>query len=190
MVGLDAMFALEDVGPDRALAEEGDAVELAGLFGKDVDKLTADDFSFLLGIAHPCQLIEETVGGVHIDEIGGHLVAKHADDLFRFALAEQTVVDVHAGELLADGADQQRRDDGRVNAAGQGEKDLLVADLLTQHFDALVDVSLGQRGGVDALHAFGTGFQYHICILRFSFFTGLLYSRPYRMRNEKISAGA
>ena len=77
------------------------------------------------------------------------------------------MVDVDAGELLADRADQQRRDNGRIHAAGQGKKDFLVADLGAEHLDALIDIGFCQRRGVDALHAFGSGFQCHSFILRF-----------------------
>lgn len=34
-----------------------------------------------------------------------------------------------ADELLADRLDEQRRDDGAVDAAGQGEQDIFIADL-------------------------------------------------------------
>ena len=45
-------------------------------------------------------------------------------------LRMQAVVHKDAGELTADGLGQQRRRDGGVHAAGQGQQHLPVADLL------------------------------------------------------------
>ena len=56
-------------------------------------------------------------------------VAKRRQHRLRFALAQQTVIDEDAGELLADRARDQRRRDGRIDAAGERADDLVVADL-------------------------------------------------------------
>ena len=160
------MPASLDIRPDRALAEEGDAVEPARLLGEDLDELFPDDLALLLGVGNARELVEEAVDRVHVDEVRVHLAAEHADDLFRLALAQQTVVDVHAGEVFADRADQQRGDDGRVHAAREGQQDLFVADLFAQHADALVDVGFRELGRGDARHVRGTGFECHIHILR------------------------
>ena len=45
------------------------------------------------------------------------------------ALAKQAVVDVNARQLLADRADQERRDDGRIHAARQRQQHFFIADL-------------------------------------------------------------
>ena len=63
---------------------------------------------------------------------------------------------MHADELLSDGLDEQRCDDGAVNAAGKGQQDLLVADLLADCGNLLVDEGLGEFGGGDAHHVVGT----------------------------------
>lgn len=119
--GLDRLRAgLDDIRINRALAQEFDAVELAGLFFKDADKLAADDLTLLLRVADAAQLIQEAVNGVDINQISIHLIPEDADDLLRLALAQQTVVDMYAGQLLADGADEQRRNDRGIHAAGQG----------------------------------------------------------------------
>ena len=47
-----------------------------------------------------------------------------------FVQAQQAVVDEHAGELVADGAVDQRRDHRRIDAARQAEDHLLAAHLL------------------------------------------------------------
>ncbi len=154
MVGLDRA-ALQNVGIDGALSQEADAVELIGLLGEDVDKLLADNLALRLRIGHAGQLVQEAIHRVHIDEVGVHLVAEDLDHLLGLALAQQAVVYMHAGQLLADGLDEQRGHDGRVHTAGQGQKDLLIADLLAQGGNLLVDKSLGQFGRGDARHALG-----------------------------------
>ena len=68
-----------------------------------------------------------------------------------FVEAQQAVVDEDAGELVADRAVDQRRGDARIDAARQAEDDLLVADLLADARDRLVDVvahhPVGLRAG-------------------------------------------
>ena len=54
--------------------------------------------------------------------------------------AQQAVVDEDAGQLVADRAVDQRRGDARIDAAGQAEDHLVVADLLADARHRLVDV--------------------------------------------------
>ena len=51
-------------------------------------------------------------------------------DLLGLALAQQSVVDEHTGQLVTDRPLHERRRDRRVDAAGQTTDGLLVADLL------------------------------------------------------------
>ena len=53
---------------------------------------------------------------MQVDAGGGHEVAL---DLLGLALAQQPVVDEHAGELVADGALHERGGHGGVDAAGE-----------------------------------------------------------------------
>ena len=55
-------------------------------------------------------------------------------------VAQQAVVDKDAGELVADGLVEQRRRHAGIHAAAQAEDDVLVADLLADFLDGLVDV--------------------------------------------------
>jgi hypothetical protein len=73
----------------------------------------------------------------------GHEVAF---DLLGLALAEQAVVDEHAGELVADGALHERGGDGGVDPAGQPADDPAVADLGPDRGDLLLD-DVGHRPG-------------------------------------------
>ena len=60
------------------------------------------------------------------------------------------MVDKNADELLADGPVEERRADGRVNAAGKRKQDLLVADLLLDRLDLFLDVLLRVEDLADA----------------------------------------
>ena len=111
---------------------------------------------FGLGLLDVDELAQEAVGGIHVDQVRVQLVFEHVDDLLAFTLAHEAVVHVHADKLLADGLDEQRCDDGAVNAAGKGQQDLLVADLLADCGNLLVDEGLGEFGGGDAHHVVGT----------------------------------
>ena len=152
---------LQDIGIDGALGEEADAVELFGFLGKDVDKHLADDLALLLGIGDAGKLVEEAVHRVDVDEVRVHLVAEDLDHLLGLALAEKAVIDMDADELPAHSPDEKRRDDGGIHAAGEGQQDLLVADLGAQGRNLLVNKSLGEGRGGDARHAFGTSCLFH-----------------------------
>ncbi len=156
VVRLDAFFALEDVRPDGALREELHVVELARLLGEDLDELAADDLPLLLGIVYARQLVEETVDRVDVDEVGVHLLAEDPDDLLGLSFAQEAVIDVDADEVLTDGSDEQRGDDGRIDAAGQREKDLAGADLGFDIGDLLVDKGFRELGSRYPLHIVGT----------------------------------
>ena len=155
-MGLDRLYrlgaALNDVGVDGALTQEAHAFDLGGFFGEDVDEFVADDLALGLGVGFVSQQLEVAVGGVDVDQVGVELVLEDLDDLLGFALAHQAVVHVHADELLADGLDQQRGNDGRVDAAGKGQQHLAVAHLLPDGLDRFVDEGVGQFGRGDAHH--------------------------------------
>ena len=97
----------ENVGVNRPLGQELDSLLLSCLFLKDTDKFGADDFALFLRIGHPGQLRKEAVHGIHIDEIGIHLIAEYLDDLFGLALSQKSVIDVYAYELFTDGLNEQ-----------------------------------------------------------------------------------
>ncbi len=156
MVCLDAGFALQDVRPDGALCQELDAVKLSCLVGKYVDELLADDVSLLLRIRNTCQLVEETVNRVYIDEVSVHLVAENLDDLLGLALAKEAMVYVNRNQLLADSFDQQGSNYRGINASGQCQQYLVVSDLLAKLFDLLINESLCESGSCNSFHVFGS----------------------------------
>ena len=147
--------ALNDVGVDGALAQEFDAVQLAGLLLKHPDELRADDLPLLLRVGHAGQLVQEAVHGVHIDQVGVHFAPEDLHHLLRLPFAQQAVVDVDAGELFADGSDEQGGHHGGVHAAGQGQQHLLVSHLAADELHLVGDevvhipVGLGAADGKD-----------------------------------------
>ncbi len=149
VVGLDVRRAgpatgLDHVRVQRALHQElhrrtlvRDDLGLRLL--EDPDELTADDLPLLLGVTDPGERLEEPLLRVHNLQLyagRGHEVLL---DLLGLALAHQAVVDVHAGQLGADGLLDQRRRHGGVDAAGQTADGAPVADLLADGRDLLLD---------------------------------------------------
>ena len=134
MVGLDCLHrlgtGLDDVRVNGTLAQELDTVQLPGLLLEDTDKLCANDLPLLLRIGDPSQLVQKTVHGVHVDQVGIHLMAENIYHLLRLALAQETVIDMDTGELLANGFDEQGGHHGGVHAAREGQEDLFVPHLL------------------------------------------------------------
>ena len=155
MVGLDGA-RLDDVRVDGSLGQETDAVQLTGLFLEHADEFRADDLPLLLGIRYAGQLVQETVHRIHVHQVGVELIAEHANNLLRLALAEESVIDMDGDQLLSDSLDEQRRNYRRVHPAGQGEQHFLVADLLAQFLNLFFDEFPGQSGRGDPLHIRGT----------------------------------
>ena len=133
-----AAARLHHVRVQRALDQElaGLAV-LAGLGGdlpgralERADELPADDLALALRVGHPGQRGQERLGLVRHHEPdpgGGHEVLLH---LLRLALAQQPVIDEHAGQPVANGALHERGGDRGVHPAGQPADRAAVADLL------------------------------------------------------------
>jgi hypothetical protein len=83
--------------------------------------------------------LQEALLGVDADHAHAHVAGEGGHDLIALAEAQQAVVDEDAGELVADGPVQQRGDHGGVDAAGEAEQHLVVADLLAHPRDGVVD---------------------------------------------------
>ena len=156
MVRLDAGFTLEDVRPDGSLCKELHAVKLSCFVCEYVDELFADDVSLLLGVRNACQLIQETVYCVDIDEICVHLIAEYLDDLFRLALAKKAVVYVNGNQLLADCLDQKRGYYRGINTSGQCQQHLVFTDLRAELFNLLLNECLRKSGSRNSFHIIGS----------------------------------
>ena len=160
-MGLDA-DAFRDIGIDGSLREESDIILLAGFFLKDADKLGSDDLALLLRITDAGQLIQEAVHGIHIDQVGVHLITEDFDHLFGLTFAKETMIDMNGDQLPADCPDEQRSHNRAVHTAGERQQDFFVADLGTDRFHLLIDESPGQFGSSDSLHAFGPFVVIHV----------------------------
>jgi hypothetical protein len=145
--GARAAARLDHVRVQRPLDQElARLAVLAGLGGdlpgrplEGPDELPADDLPLLLGVGHPGQRGQERpcLGGHgEPDAGGGHEILL---DLLGLALAQQAVIDEHAGEPVADGALDERGGDRGVHAAGQPADRAAGADLLADELDLLLD---------------------------------------------------
>src|SRR3954449_13175677 len=138
VVGLDrrrarAAAGLDHVRVQRALHEEPRALPALGeprrLLLEDPDELGPDRLALRLGIRDAAELGQEALLGVDRHEWDAEPVAEGGDDLLALVLAHQAVIDEHARQLIADGAVDEQRRHGGVDAAAEAADDLAVADL-------------------------------------------------------------
>ena len=73
------------------------------------DELRANPFSLGLGIGHAGQLRQESLARIHGDHVQPQLVAQILLHIFKFVLAQHTVVHKDAGQLAADRLVHQHR---------------------------------------------------------------------------------
>lgn len=153
--GAGAAAGLDDVRVQGALDQEGDrgAVLLEDLqlgLLEDADELAADDLPLGLRVGDAGERAQEAL--LRVDDLQLH--AGGGDevllDLLGLALAHQAVVDVHAGQLGADGLLDEGRGDRGVHAAGEAADGALVADLLADGRDLLLDDVAGGPAGLEA----------------------------------------
>ncbi len=140
---------LDDVGIERALGEEVDVAELAGLGVEDLDEGAADAAPLLLRVGHTGQGAQEALGGVDVHQVDVALVAHDLDDALTLGAAEQAVVDEHAGELVTDGVVHQRRRHRGIDAAAERAQHPPRADAGAD----VVDRHLDERRGLPGARA-------------------------------------
>ena len=116
------------------------AVSLEASSWKISTKTAADDLALLFRIGDTGEFVHEAVDGIDDDELEAHVLFERFTDLFALVLAKEAVVDEDAGELLADGAVDERGGHGGVDAAGEAENDFFVTDLLADLRDGFGDV--------------------------------------------------
>jgi hypothetical protein len=138
-----AAAGLDDVGVERALHEELDAVRprraTSRLLLEDADELAADDLALGLGVGDAGEVPRNWSFASTTTRARPRSRDEVALDLLGLALAQQAVVDEDAGELVADGPLHERGGDRGVDAAGQPADHPLVADLLADRGDLVVD---------------------------------------------------
>jgi hypothetical protein len=101
-------------------------LELGRLGLEHLDKLAPDDLALGLGVGHAGQVAQELRLGVDPHHLGVQLAGEHVHHHVALVQAQQAVVDKHAGELVTDGAVDQRRSHRRVDTAGQAEDHFFV----------------------------------------------------------------
>ena len=97
-----------------------------GLLLEDADELVADDAALLLGIGHAGEAGQEALARVDHDEVHAQAGLERLAQELRLALAHEPVVDVDAGQPVADGTMDERGRDRGVDAARQRADDLAV----------------------------------------------------------------
>ena len=94
---------------------------------------------FCSGSVTPASSREEPVGRLDVDERHVEVLLERLDHLLGLGHPQEAVVDEDARELVADGAVDEERRDGGVDAARERADDVLVADLLADQLDLLLD---------------------------------------------------
>ena len=94
-----AQAAFHNVRVDGALCQKVYSTDLLGLVLKHTDELFANDFTLALRLGNTGQLAVKTFAGVHADKVDVELaaLAEHFANLLTFVLAQQAVVNNHAG---------------------------------------------------------------------------------------------
>ena len=130
----------DDVRIDRALSKPLGVGELFGLFLEDIYEFATDDLALLFRIGDAGEFSHEAIDGVDHNELQTHVLFEGFANLFAFTLAQQTVVDEHAGKLVANGAVNECGGNRAVHAARKAENDFFAVGLLADHFDGFGDI--------------------------------------------------
>ena len=130
VMGLDLLGRLglggrrfDDVRVERALGQEVDPSELRRLLLEDADELVADDLALLLGVLDAGQPSQEALARIDHDQAHAEIALEGHPEQLRLLLAHQAVVDVDAGQPVADGAMDERGRDRGIDAAREGADD-------------------------------------------------------------------
>ena len=99
----------------------------------------ADDLALALGVDDVVERVEEPVARLHVHEVDVELPAERLLHLLGLVEAQQTGVDEHARELVADRLVHERGGDRGVDAAGQPADHALGADLRADLGDRVLD---------------------------------------------------
>ena len=117
---------LDDIRIERALNEELNRLAVRTCLGDEIalgrlehpDEFAADDLALGLRIAHPCECLEEALLRINHDESNAGRCDVVPLDLLRLALAQETVIDEDAGELVAHGLVHQGCRHGGIDSTG------------------------------------------------------------------------
>jgi hypothetical protein len=138
LAGLRAR-GLDDVGVDRALPQPLHVFDESGLLLEDLDEQASDDLALRLRLVDALERVEIALRRVDADHAHAHVARHRLHHLVAFAEAQETRVDEHARELVADRALEQRGDDRRIHTARQPEQHVIGADLRADPRDRILD---------------------------------------------------
>ena len=138
---------LDHVGVQRPLDEPADVAEPPRLLLEHADELLADPAPLLLGLGDARQPCEEALLRLHVDERDAEVPAEGLDDLRGLVLAEEAVVDEHAGQLIADRPVHEQRRDGAVDSAREPAEHAFAADTVADALHLLLDHGGRRPGG-------------------------------------------
>lgn len=136
---LHRVGTLDDVGVDRALPEETAVFEPSRLVREDVDERLADRLALRLRLVEPLQRGVELLRGARDGEVEPQLRVEHLLHLLGLAPAQEPVVHEDAVEARPDRLVEEDGRDGRIDAAGEAQHDLVVADLSLQLLHRVLD---------------------------------------------------
>ncbi len=108
------------------------------------DEQPADDLALGFGIIDARQRGEIAIRGIDANDLDAHSVLTSSGghrrhDLIAFVPAQQTRVDEYACELIADRPLEQCGNHGRIDAAGESEQQMIVANLFANACNGIVD---------------------------------------------------
>ncbi len=124
---------------DSPLRQPLHIFQLQRFFVEHFNEHTADDLTFGFRIVLAFQRFQEARFAFHVNNVQTKVVAEHVHHLLGFVQTQQTVVHEHAGQVFTDCAVQQHRGDGRIHAAGKTEDHFVVANLLANTDNGIVD---------------------------------------------------
>ncbi len=171
----------DHVRVDGALRQPFGVGQLAGFGLEHLDEFAADDFALGFRVADAGQVAQELVCGVDADDFDAQILGEHVHHHVAFVQAQQAVVDEHAGQLVANGAVDQRGGDGGIDAAGQAENDFVAADLLADFRDRFGDVVAHDPVGLAAADFMHKAVQHGLALHRV---------RHFRVELHAVETGA
>ena len=124
---------------DSSLCQPLNVFQLQRFFVEHFNEYAADDLTFRFRIVLAFQRVEETLFAFNVNDVQAEMVTKHIHYLLGFVQAQQTVVDEHAGQVFSDCTVQQHRSHRGVNATGQTEDNFVIANLLTNAGNGVID---------------------------------------------------
>ena len=138
-LGGGAAARLDHVGVERALHEERTSPRPRASSSNRRMNCSPMMRRFCSGSVTPASAARNRSAASTWTQRHVEVVVERLDHLLGLVLAQEAVVDEDARELVADGAVDEQRRDGRVDAARERADDLVVADLLADQLDLLLD---------------------------------------------------